>query len=93
MNPSLEKLRERNIIYLSKLTNEEDIRNFLPLSSSYSFEELKKDPKRTPHMEKEEDLTTKEYKTYTSTSDKNISYYDSTLKKIYTLKNNQNKNH
>lgn len=27
------------------------------------------------------------------TPDKNISYYDSTLKKIYTLKNNQNKNH
>ena len=57
------------------------------------FEELKKDPKITSHMAKEEDLSPKDYITYTSTSDKNISYYDSTLKKIYTLKNNQNKNH
>ena len=44
-------------------------------------------------MAKEEDLSPKDYITYTSTPDKNISYYDSTLKKIYTLKNNQNKNH
>ena len=93
MNPSLEELRESYFIALSKLTNEEDIRNFLPLSSSDSFEELKKDPKITSHMAKEEDLSPIDYITYTITPDKNISYYDSTLKKIYTLKNNQNKNH
>ena len=93
MNPSLEELRESYFIALSKLTNEEDIRNFLPLSSSDSFEELKKDPKITSHMAKEEDLSPKDYITYTSQPDKNIGYYDSTLKKIYTLKNNQNKNH
>ena len=93
MNPSLEELRESYFIALSKLTNEEDIRNFLPLSSSDSFEELKKDPKITWHRAKEEDLSPEDYITYTSTPDKNISYYDSTLKKIYTLKNNQNKNH
>ena len=57
------------------------------------IEELKKDPKLTSDMAKEEDLSPKDYITYTSTSDKNISYYDSILKKIYTLKNNQNKNH
>ena len=44
-------------------------------------------------MAKEEDLSPIDYITYTITPDKNISYYDSTLKKIYTLKNNQNKNH
>ena len=44
-------------------------------------------------MAKEEDLTPEDYITYTSQPDKNIGYYDSTLKKIYTLKNNQNKNH
>ena len=93
MNPSLEELSESYFIAISKLTNEEDIRNFLPLSSSDSFEKLKKDPKITSHMAKEEDLSPKDYITYTSTSDKNISYYDSTLKKIYTLKDNQNKNH
>ena len=46
-----------------------------------------------PYLASEEDLTPEDYITYTSTPDKNISYYDSTLKKIYTLKNNQNKNH
>ena len=61
--------------------------------SVYCIEELKKDPKLTSHMAKEEDLSPNDYITYTSTPDKNISYYDSTLKKIYTLKNNQNKNH
>lgn len=86
MNPSLEELRESYFIAISKLTNEEDIRNSLPLSSSDNFEELKKDPKLTSHMAKEEDLSPKDYITYTSTPDKNISYYDSTLKKIYTLK-------
>ena len=40
MNPSLEELRESYFIAISKLTNEEDIRNSLPLSSSDSFEEL-----------------------------------------------------
>lgn len=44
-------------------------------------------------MAKAEDLSLKDYITYTSTPNKNISYYDSTLKKIYILKNNQNKNH
>ena len=42
MNPSLEELRESYFIALSKLSNEEDIRNSLPLSSSDSFEELKR---------------------------------------------------
>ena len=93
MKKTLEELRESYYIAISKLTNEEDIRNSLPLSSSDSFEELKKDRKITSHMAKEEDLSPIDYITYTSTSDKNISYYDSTLKKIYTLKNNQNKNH
>ena len=37
-------------------------------------------------MAKAEDLSLKDYITYTSTPNKNISYYDSTLKKIYTLK-------
>lgn len=60
MNPSLEELRKSYFIALSKLTNEEDIRNFLPLSSSNSFEELKKDPKITSHMAKEEDLSPKD---------------------------------
>lgn len=40
MNSSLEELRESYFIAISKLTNEEDIRNSLPLSSSDSFEEL-----------------------------------------------------
>lgn len=40
MNPSLEELRESYFIAISNLTNEEDIRNSLPLSSSDSFEEL-----------------------------------------------------
>lgn len=40
MNPSLEELRESYFIAISKLTNEEDIRNSLPLSSSDNFEEL-----------------------------------------------------
>lgn len=93
MKKTLEELRESYYIAISKLTNEEDIRNSLPLSSSDSFEELKKDRKITSHMAKEEDLSPIDYITYTITPDKNISYYDSTLKKIYTLKNNQNKNH
>lgn len=40
MKPTLEELRESYFIAISKLTNEEDIRNSLPLSSSDSFEEL-----------------------------------------------------
>ena len=40
MNHTLEELRESYFIAISKLTNEEDIRNSLPLSSSDSFEEL-----------------------------------------------------
>lgn len=40
MNPTLEELRESYFIAISKLTNEEDIRNSLPLSSSDNFEEL-----------------------------------------------------
>ena len=68
-----------------KLISKSDIKEII--------EELKKDPKLTSHMAKEEDLSPNDYITYTSTPDKNISYYDSTLKKIYTLKNNQNKNH
>lgn len=57
------------------------------------IEELKSDPELTLYLAKEEDLTPEDYITYTSTPDKNIGYYDSTLKKIYTLKNNQKKNH
>ena len=93
MKKTLEELRESYYIAISRLDNEEDIKSSLPSSTCDSFEELKKDPKITSHMAKEEDLSPKDYITYTSTSDKNISYYDSTLKKIYTLKNNQNKNH
>ena len=40
MKKTLEELRESYYIAISKLTNEEDIRNSLPLSSSDSFEEL-----------------------------------------------------
>ena len=57
------------------------------------IEELKSDPELTLCLAKEEDLTPEDYITYTSTPDKNIGYYDGTLKKIYTLKNNQKKNH
>ena len=57
------------------------------------IDELKNDPELTLYLASEEDLTPEDYITYTSQPDKNISYYDSTLKKIYTLKNNQNKNH
>lgn len=57
------------------------------------IDELKNDPELTLYLASEEDLTPEDYITYTITPDKNISYYDSTLKKIYTLKNNQNKNH
>ena len=39
MNPSVEELRESYFIAISKLTNEEDIKSSLPLSSSDSFEE------------------------------------------------------
>ena len=57
------------------------------------IDELKNDPELTLYLVSEEDLTPDDYITYTSQPDKNIGYYDSTLKKIYTLKNNQNKNH
>ena len=57
------------------------------------IDELKNDPELTLYLASEEDLTPEDYITYTSQPDKNIGYYDSTLKKIYTLKNNQNKNH
>ena len=57
------------------------------------IDELKNDPELTLYLVSEEDLTPEDYITYTSQPDKNIGYYDSTLKKIYTLKNNQNKNH
>ena len=57
------------------------------------IDELKNDPELTLYLASEEDLSPIDYITYTITPDKNISYYDSTLKKIYTLKNNQNKNH
>ena len=81
---------------VSKRDNNEGLRLIEKIKLIYIkeiIEELKKDPKLTSDMAKEEDLSPKDYITYTSTSDKNISYYDSTLKKIYTLKNNQNKNH
>lgn len=81
---------------VSKRDNNEGLRLIEKIKLIYIkeiIEELKKDPKLTSDMAKEEDLSPKDYVTYTSTSDKNISYYDSTLKKIYTLKNNQNKNH
>lgn len=81
---------------VSKRDNNEGLRLIEKIKLIYIkeiIEELKKDPKLTSDMAKEEDLSPKDYITYTSTPDKNISYYDSTLKKIYTLKNNQNKNH
>ena len=81
---------------VSKRDNNEGLRLIEKIKLIYIkeiIEELKKDPKLTSDMAKEEDLSPKDYITYTSTSDKNISYYDSILKKIYTLKNNQNKNH
>lgn len=81
---------------VSKRDNNEGLRLIEKIKLIYIkeiIEELKKDPKLISHMAKEEDLSPKDYITYTSTPDKNISYYDSTLKKIYTLKNNQNKNH
>lgn len=80
----------------SKRDNNEGLRLIEKIKLIYIkeiIEELKNDPKLNSHMAKEEDLSPKDYITYTSTPDKNISYYDSTLKKIYTLKNNQNKNH
>lgn len=81
---------------VSKRDNNEGLRLIEKIKLIYIkeiIEELKKDPKLTSDMAKEEDLSPKDYVTYTITPDKNISYYDSTLKKIYTLKNNQNKNH
>lgn len=81
---------------LSKRNNEEGLRLIEKIKLMYIkeiIEELKSDPILTSHMAEEEDLSPNDYITYTSTPDKNISYYDSTLKKIYTLKNNQNKNH
>lgn len=81
---------------VSKRDNNEGLRLIEKIKLIYIkeiIEELKKDPKLTSHMAKEVDLSPNDYITYTSTPDKNISYYDSTLKKIYTLKNNQNKNH
>ena len=80
----------------SKRDNDEGLRLIGKTKLMYIkeiIEELKNDPILTSHMAKEEDLTPEDYITYTSTPDKNISYYDSTLKKIYNLKNNQNKNH
>lgn len=80
----------------SKRDNNEGLRLIEKIKLIYIkeiIEELKKDPKLTSYMAKEEDLSPKDYITYTITPDKNISYYDSTLKKIYTFKKNQNKNH
>lgn len=74
---------------VSKRDNNEGLRLIEKIKLIYIkeiIEELKKDPKLTSHMAKEEDLSPNDYITYTSTPDKNISYYDSTLKKIYTLK-------
>ena len=48
------------------------------------IDELKNDPELTLYLASEEDLTPEDYITYTITPDKNISYYDSTLKNIYT---------
>lgn len=57
------------------------------------IEELKNNPELTLLLAEEEELTPGDYVSLTTKTDKNISYYDSTLKKIYTLKNKQNKNH
>lgn len=81
---------------VSKRDNDEGLRLIEKIKLIYIkeiIEELKNDPILTSHMAEEEDLSSNDYITYTSTPDKNISYYDSTLKKIYNLKNNQNKNH
>lgn len=81
---------------VSKRNNEEGLRLIEKIKLMYIkeiIEELKNNPVLISHLAEEEDLSPKDYITYTSTPDKNISYYDSTLKKIYTLKNNQNKNH
>lgn len=55
------------------------------------IDELKNNPELTSYLASEEDLTPEDYIIYTSIPDKNIGYYDSTLKKIYTIKYNQNK--
>lgn len=57
------------------------------------IEELKNNPELTSLLAEEEELTPEDYVSLTTKTDKNISYYDSTLKKIYTLKSKQNKNH
>ena len=72
---------------VSKRDNNEGLRLIEKIKLIYIkeiIEELKKDTKLTSDMAKEEDLTPEDYITYTSQPDKNISYYDSTLKKIYT---------
>lgn len=81
---------------LSKRNNEAGLKLIEKVKLMYIKEiidELKNSPELTLYLAEEEELSPKDYITYTSTPDKNISYYDSTLKKIYTLKNNQNKNH
>ena len=81
---------------LSKRNNETGLKLIEKIKLMYIKEiidELKKSPELTLYLAEEEELSPKDYILYTSTPDKNIGYYDSTLKKIYTLKKNQNKNH
>lgn len=81
---------------LSKRNNEAGLKLIEKVKLMYIKEiidELKNSPELTLYLAEEEELSPKDYITYTSTPDKNIAYYDSTLKKIYTLKKNQNKNH
>lgn len=81
---------------LSKRNNEAGLKLIEKLKLMYIkeiVEELKNSPELTLYLAEEEERSPKDYITYTSTPDKNIGYYDSTLKKIYTLKSNQNKNH
>ncbi len=81
---------------LSKRNNDAGLKLIEKVKLMYIKEiidELKNSPELTLYLAEEEDLSPKDYIIYTSTLDKNIGYYDSTLKKIYTLKSNQNKNH
>lgn len=81
---------------VSKRNNEEGLKLINKTKLMYIKEiidELKNDSELTLYLASEEDLTPEDYITYISLPDKNIGYYDSTLKKIYTIKNNQNKNH
>ena len=81
---------------LSKRNNEAGLKLIDKIKLMYIKEiidELKNSPELILYLSEEEELSPKDYITYTSTPDKNIGYYDSTLKKIYTLKSNQNKNH